>query len=420
MKRFSNFICTLAAVAAAAQAAPEIPEIVPKQVPRSSAPLVIEDHRFSIDVHKKIKAQDRLRLRWSVLDKPAGAAVVCLPTASLLDGEATTRDIVGFEVDRAGSYTIGIEAADDTGTSRAQVVVDVKNPLRLLTRALPPAAEGHPYEMRFFAQGGTPPYRFDLQGTLPAGLVFTDGAITGTPTAAAASPAELQLTVTDAAGSSQSATLALAVPREPVPWGMLNIGSSFTPHDDPLRAAAKHLGWDAQGWRLDRGGTLGVGVGYTWNNDFTQRWRMLDAIRSGQFASLFLHQGTPWSNTQWGRVADERGELTDLGALHAFLNAAREVMPRHEWPVAFNAYWHWEIPGGRERDVKREYLTNGSEADATALYYEGALRQALEASRLAGQPVYLIPIGPVMHAVRRSRQRRTAALAQEPLGPVFR
>jgi|GEM_PF-5921733 len=398
MKSFSKPLLACLFLAPALHAAPEIPEIVPKQVPRAAAPLVIEDHRFAIDLHKKIKAQGRVRLRWTLVEKPQGATVTTHPDARILEGGETAREIVGFEVDRTGTYTIGIEAMDSTGSAHAKVTVEVKNPLRLLTKALPPAVAGQPYAVRVFAQGGTAPLSYALEGRLPPGLSFAGGQITGTPASASDQPVELTLTVSDAAGASESAPLPLSVSRDPLPWGMLNIGSSFTPHDDPLRAAAAHLGWDAHGWRLDRGGTLGVGIGYAWNNDPVQRWRMLDALRSGRFGSLFLHQGTPWSNAN-AEAANGQGELTDLGALEAFVQAAREAQPLRVWPVYFNAYWHTQ--NSNEKPSGRTYYTSGDERDATILYYEGSLLQAREASQRIQQPVFIIPIGPVMEKLRR-------------------
>ena len=86
--------------------------------------------------------------------------------------------------------------------------------LAVLTTALPAGRPGQPYSQTLTAFGGVPPYTWSVaQGALPPGLSLSpEGAIAGTPSAAAS--ASFTVRVTDAAGASaeQAFTIAVGAP----------------------------------------------------------------------------------------------------------------------------------------------------------------------------------------------------------------
>lgn len=83
--------------------------------------------------------------------------------------------------------------------------------LAIVTQSLYPATIGVAYAASLAATGGTAPYRWSIGATLPPGLTLnpTSGAITGT--AVTAGSHSLPVTVTDAAGATQSRTFNLSV-----------------------------------------------------------------------------------------------------------------------------------------------------------------------------------------------------------------
>lgn len=71
------------------------------------------------------------------------------------------------------------------------------NPPQLIINppALPPGYVGVPYSQTFSAEGGTSPYQFGEIGTLPSGLTFSNGIISGNPLTTGTYP--IKITVTD-------------------------------------------------------------------------------------------------------------------------------------------------------------------------------------------------------------------------------
>ncbi len=83
-------------------------------------------------------------------------------------------------------------------------------PIEIVTRMLPYAIVGRPYQTELVAVGGATPYTFGVRSALPEGLTATStGGIGGTPTQAGAYA--LAVVVTDAEGSAATADVALNV-----------------------------------------------------------------------------------------------------------------------------------------------------------------------------------------------------------------
>lgn len=82
--------------------------------------------------------------------------------------------------------------------------------LKVTTTSLPNGVVGKAYSTTLAATGGITPYSWALtSGTLPAGLSFTAGLISGTPTTATANPVSLTFTLTDSETPVYSASVTL-------------------------------------------------------------------------------------------------------------------------------------------------------------------------------------------------------------------
>jgi alpha-tubulin suppressor-like RCC1 family protein len=103
------------------------------------------------------------------------------------------------------------ETGVDAGTGGSD---DGGGELAIATTELPTANREAPYEAQLEATGGTPPYSWST-ADLPPGLSASSaGEISGTPSAAGAY--DVSLTVTDDAGTTATAVVALAVGNAPV------------------------------------------------------------------------------------------------------------------------------------------------------------------------------------------------------------
>ncbi|MFT0519097.1 putative Ig domain-containing protein [Pseudomonas faucium] len=108
----------------------------------------------------------------------------------------------------SGSDSFAYTVTGPGGTSApATVTITVSAPTLAITPTtpnLPPAIQGQAYSASLGASGGTPPYRYAVAGTLPAGLTLdsASGSVSGTPTAVGDS--SFTISVTDANGATGS------------------------------------------------------------------------------------------------------------------------------------------------------------------------------------------------------------------------
>ena len=72
-------------------------------------------------------------------------------------------------------------------------------------------AIGEPYPLSLTPSGGNGPYHWSETGTLPPGLSFSGGVITGTPTTELRHPATITVTVTDTEATPQSFTVSFTI-----------------------------------------------------------------------------------------------------------------------------------------------------------------------------------------------------------------
>jgi len=108
-------------------------------------------------------------------------------SGTLPDGLTLVADqgrVEGTPIQR-GQQTVRIMVQDQEGQSDTAefTVLVVPSPLKLLAVSLPPASEGTAYQAALSAEGGTPPYQWQIEaGALPTGLTLDSaGLITGTP-----------------------------------------------------------------------------------------------------------------------------------------------------------------------------------------------------------------------------------------------
>ena len=139
----------------------------------------------------------------------------------------------------AGTTTAQITVTDSTSpthlTATANLSITINAALSITTASLSNGAVGVPYSATVNATGGNPGYTFSATG-LPSGLsISAAGAITGTPSAAGTTTA--QITVTDStspthltatANLSITINASLAITTNSLPSGVMNVAYSAT------------------------------------------------------------------------------------------------------------------------------------------------------------------------------------------------
>ena len=146
-----------------------------------------------------------------------------LPPGLTLDG--ATGMLSGFPR-QVGSFHFQIGARDGVDLAlpkgrdasfaedrRAYAVDVLRGPPRILPQTPPPAQYRASYGYQIEVAGGTPPYSFAMTGgTLPAGLsVDANGFVSAFPTQALFHPYTFQVTLTDSAGLTDTASLSVDV-----------------------------------------------------------------------------------------------------------------------------------------------------------------------------------------------------------------
>jgi uncharacterized protein (TIGR03437 family) len=116
-----------------------------------------------------------------------------------------------------GSYTIGVQVSDTAGAQAVgTVTINIDPaPLEITSGAtLPSGLVGVDYPAQILtATGGVPPYTFSVTGSLPNGLLLSNGQIAGTP--GTAESFSFNLVVTDSAATPVTASLGAAVTIKP-------------------------------------------------------------------------------------------------------------------------------------------------------------------------------------------------------------
>lgn len=106
------------------------------------------------------------------------------------------------------SFTVKVLGSDG-GSSTRTASIRVDAPLAISTSSLATATAGAPYSLAMATTGGRAPLTWTISGTRPAGLTFSAGSFSGTPTESGLFP--LTITATDAAGRVATRALTLTV-----------------------------------------------------------------------------------------------------------------------------------------------------------------------------------------------------------------
>jgi len=130
----------------------------------------------------------------------------------------------------AGQFTVTVtvkdSAAGAVNTSSKQFSVTIAPPLLVITTAsVPNGVVGTAYSATFLASGGVPPYTWSATGLPPGLSLASNGALSGTPTAAGAP--SFSVTARDSAGTavSRAFPVTIALPAPP-PLTFNGLGNS--------------------------------------------------------------------------------------------------------------------------------------------------------------------------------------------------
>ncbi len=113
-----------------------------------------------------------------------------------------------------GVSTFSVTVKDSAGaTASKSLSITVTGGISIQTTSLPQATRGTAYSQTIQTSGGTAPLTWSYTGTLPAGMSFAGGTLSGTPSASGSFP--ITVTVTDAKGATASQPLTLTVNAAP-------------------------------------------------------------------------------------------------------------------------------------------------------------------------------------------------------------
>lgn len=142
-----------------------------------------------------------------------GAYVWSLSAGGLPPGlslDPTTGRITGMP-QREGQFELRVAVDDGSQIAELPLLLIVGEPtiaLEIITRSVPPAFVGRPFELPLTAIGGVPPYVWTASGMIPPGLMLSeDGLLSGVATAPANASVTFQ--VRDAVGNSHDRVITL-------------------------------------------------------------------------------------------------------------------------------------------------------------------------------------------------------------------
>ncbi len=174
----------------------------------------------------QVAAQDALGSPVNVTGVPVTLAIGNNPSGGTLAGTTTQQTVNGaatfanLSIDKAGAgYTL--VALSGTLAAATSIAFNIVEPPTIITGSLPDGTQGAPYLQSVAAQGGVPPYMWDIKPipqstefSPPDGLTVTTqadgtGLISGTPTTVQVR--SFRLRVTDAAGQTSTQDLCIHI-----------------------------------------------------------------------------------------------------------------------------------------------------------------------------------------------------------------
>ncbi|TXI48178.1 MAG: autotransporter domain-containing protein [Lysobacter sp.] len=145
----------------------------------------------------------------------SGYQVTNLPTGLSITGSTANTVTISGTPTQAGSFNLNVSATDSsTGNGPYTVGQTFLLTVAAPTLTLSPAAGtlnapyAVAYSQSFTAGGGIGPYSYALSGALPAGLTFSGGTISGTPSAPGSYPITITATDTGSSGTGAPFTIA--------------------------------------------------------------------------------------------------------------------------------------------------------------------------------------------------------------------
>ncbi|MBA3973118.1 MAG: hypothetical protein C0504_02735 [Candidatus Solibacter sp.] len=163
----------------------------------------------------------------------------------------------------AGVYQFSATVNDSAGNqTSALYTLNILAPLALAPDTLPAAKPGEPYDTQLQATGGKPPYSYQLSGSLPPGVAFSNGLFSGVATAPGIY--EVAVKLTDSGGRALDKVYRLTVPSnvQITTASALPAGQSGQQYSAAFAAAdgVPPYNWSAIG-NLPPGMTLNSGTG---------------------------------------------------------------------------------------------------------------------------------------------------------------
>jgi hypothetical protein len=160
-----------------------------------------------------------------------------LPPGVTMDGAGTLSGTPAL----AGAFTFGVLATDGGGRSAGQLftilVAAPAVPLAVTPETLPGGAINQSYSATLGATGGQAPYRFNLTGDLPPGVVFTsNGTLVGTPSATGTFRFTFEVTDARNTRASRNFSIAILGPVE-ITTASLGVAVVGTPYAAQVEAA---------------------------------------------------------------------------------------------------------------------------------------------------------------------------------------
>jgi hypothetical protein len=146
--------------------APHITSISPLSAPEGSRPVTLTVNGSSFISSSVV--------RWNNSEK----------TTTYVNSWRLTASIEPDDLANAGTAAVTVFNPSPGGGTSGSLTFTINSvePLSILTPRLPDAHHGKEYDYTLKAEGGIPPYSWALaSGTLPAGMDFSEGRISGTP-----------------------------------------------------------------------------------------------------------------------------------------------------------------------------------------------------------------------------------------------
>lgn len=150
----------------------------------------------------------------------------------------------------AGAVVVAVTTPGGTATTSFDYVAPVS--FSPAAGALPGGTSGASYSQSFTAGGGTGPYSFNATGTLPPGLTFVGGVLSGTPTGVGSYSFDITVTDSTAAGSGgplvrlQSYSLQISSPVIILAPATLTTGTIAASYNDTINASGGIAPYDLQ------------------------------------------------------------------------------------------------------------------------------------------------------------------------------